>query len=215
MGGYRKSMKSDLAGKFRSKDFFQQYNELPGRIFIDSNVLQYLQDFGEYIFEHYRESGDYFLDPKGGKIGKESRIYREIIALEQIFQGIERANFEFAVSEAVYKEVLNKKDRRYLQWFFDVLDHWQSVLESYKGDPFSGSGKKLAEKARNDTSLINGLSREDQQILFDALELECDAILTCDRYRDRQDRIYEHYRIMVLYPSDFVEILKPFQSLYL
>lgn len=32
----------------------------PGRIHLDTNVLQYLQNFGGYIFEHYRKSEDYF-----------------------------------------------------------------------------------------------------------------------------------------------------------
>ena len=29
-------------------------------MFLDTNVLQYLHDFCEYIFEHYRENDEYF-----------------------------------------------------------------------------------------------------------------------------------------------------------
>lgn len=49
-----------LIEQIKERDGFAQFNLIPGRIFLDTNALQYLQDFGEYIFEHYRESEDYF-----------------------------------------------------------------------------------------------------------------------------------------------------------
>lgn len=58
-----------LIEQIKEQDGFAQFNLIPvcvprtgrpGRIFLDTNALQYLQDFGEYIFEYYRESEDYF-----------------------------------------------------------------------------------------------------------------------------------------------------------
>ena len=61
-----------LIEQIKTKDSYAQFNLIPSRIFLDTNVLQYLQDFGEYIFEHYREIGEYFQARKG-KIKKGTR----------------------------------------------------------------------------------------------------------------------------------------------
>jgi hypothetical protein len=58
-----------LIEQVKSKDSYTQFNLIPvctprtgrqGRIFLDRNALQYLQDFGGYIFEYYRENEDFF-----------------------------------------------------------------------------------------------------------------------------------------------------------
>ena len=49
-----------LIERIKTQDSLAQFNSIPGRIFLDTNVLQYLLDFGEYIFEHYREGEEYF-----------------------------------------------------------------------------------------------------------------------------------------------------------
>ncbi|MCH7722670.1 MAG: hypothetical protein IIC76_04910 [Bacteroidetes bacterium] len=49
-----------LIEQMKTQDSFAQFNSNPGRIFLDTNVLQYLYDFCEYIFEHYWERKDYF-----------------------------------------------------------------------------------------------------------------------------------------------------------
>jgi hypothetical protein len=62
-----------LIEQIRARDSFVQFNSIlvclprigrPGRIFLDTNALQYLQDVGEYIFERYRESEEYFQTRK-------------------------------------------------------------------------------------------------------------------------------------------------------
>ena len=43
-----------LIERIKAGDSVTQFSLIPGRVFLDTNILQYLQDFGEYIFEHYR-----------------------------------------------------------------------------------------------------------------------------------------------------------------
>ena len=43
---------------------FCAFQRNPRKDIFDTNVLQYLQDFGEYIFKHYRKSEEYFQEPK-------------------------------------------------------------------------------------------------------------------------------------------------------
>ena len=54
-----------LIEKIKSQESYAQFNSIPGRIFLDTNVLQYLQVFVEYIFEQYRENEVFFKVRKG------------------------------------------------------------------------------------------------------------------------------------------------------
>lgn len=81
------------------------YRLLPRRIFLDTNILQYLQDFGEFIFDHYQENNQYLISPRGKKILTGTELYKEIEALRFMLLGIDRSNIEFAVSESTFKEV--------------------------------------------------------------------------------------------------------------
>ena len=130
-----------LIEQVKTKDSYAQFNLILGRIFLDTNALQYLQDFGEYIFEHYRESEEYFQTRKG-KIKKGARLFNEIEALHDFFIGINRAHFEFALAPSVYKEVSASGDKRFVQWFCDVWDHWEAVVTEYENsapDTFQSS----------------------------------------------------------------------------
>ena len=49
-----------LIEQIKTKDSYAQFNLIPDGIFLDTNALQYLHDFGEYVFEHYRENEHYF-----------------------------------------------------------------------------------------------------------------------------------------------------------
>jgi len=51
-------MKNNLIDEYASYDIIKQFDSLSGRVFLDTNVLQYLQDFGEYIFDNYNEYDD-------------------------------------------------------------------------------------------------------------------------------------------------------------
>lgn len=100
------------------------------------------------------------------------------------------------------------------QWFYDLWDYWQSVIEEQGGRAFSGHGKAQSKLLLTDTSIKGALSKEDFVIFSDAMELECEAILTCDKYRNRQDWILRKYKLMVLYPTDFLAIINEFRALW-
>jgi hypothetical protein len=78
-----------LIEQIKARDSCSQLNSIPvcvprtgrpDRIFLDTNALQYLQDFGEYIFEHYRESEEYFQARKGkSKKGQKADAPRQIM----------------------------------------------------------------------------------------------------------------------------------------
>jgi len=62
-----------LIEQIKAQESDAQFNIIPGRIFLDTNFLSYLQDFGEYFFENYREREGYFQSRKS-KIKKAVRV---------------------------------------------------------------------------------------------------------------------------------------------
>lgn len=207
-----------LIEQIKGQDSFSKFNSIPGRIFLDTNVLQYLQDFGEYIFEHYRESEGFFQTRKS-KIKKGSRLFKEIEALHDFFIGVNRAHFEFALSPAVYEEVSASGDKRFVQWFHDVWEQWEGVVSEYEnGEAFSENAETNYKRAINDNSLHGSLSEEDKKIVLDAIRFDCDALLTVDRFaRDQNKKIYafRNYRLIILTPIELIKIIKPHQALWL
>lgn len=199
-----------------AKDSIIQFNLIPGRIFLDTNVLQYLQDFDEYIFDNYRENEEKFQTDRK-TIYKGERLFNEVVALHDFFIYVNRANFEFALSESVFREVIKKKDSGFIQWFYDVWDHWDAVVSEYKfGETFSQAAESRYKQALNDKSLSGGFSHEDFNIILDAIRFDCNALLTVDRFARDQNKklfVFKNYKLMVLSPSELVEIMKPYRSL--
>lgn len=210
-------MKNNLIDEYASYDTIKQFENLPGRVFLDTNVLQYLQDFGEYIFDNYNEHDEEECFVCGKTtITKDDRLYGEIEALVQIFGINVRTPFEIAVSDNTFLEVSGKRDSRFNQWFYDVLDHWQLIMSEYQDSPFSAESQAMYEKAKTDTSLLGSFSEKDQKIVLDAIKYDCDAILTTDfaKEKNKQRWVWDTYKLAIVTPSEFVKMIKPFVALF-
>lgn len=190
---------------------------LPGRLLLDTCVLNTIQDEGAYIFE-----GEI---PEGAT---EAEISEDLKALRYIFQVNERAAFQLLVSPLTFAELANAKDimcnQRRIQWAFDVLDVWLIVLEE-TADRVTEGGTvrhrfKLTEEFQElESRLMNipDFRRDplDRLLLIQYKMGNCDAFLTVDRntiWRHREWLVNEGIR--VLSPSDFWELLKPYAALW-
>lgn len=180
------------------------FDSLPQRIFLDSSVLQMLQDYGGQIWENeLLESEDRIYDIPYGPATIES--------LRRIFFVNQRANWQFALSANSLQEVAQKRDRRYLQWAYDVLDHWQVCLE--ESGPLSPERQSLGAKLS--LPIFNYLGEGDRLLIFDAVYLGCDAFLTCDfKLAKNSHHIFSQLSILVMTPIDYWNMLKPWARLY-
>jgi len=63
---------------------------------------------------------------------------------------------------------------------------------------------------------LGNRSEPDQKIVLDAIRLDCDSLLTVDKFaKDNfQHFVFEKYKLMILRPTDLIEIIKPFQALW-
>jgi len=190
---------------------------IPGRLLLDTCVINTIQDEGAYIFEGEILEGM-----------TEAEIPEDLKALRYIFQVNERAAFQFLVSPLTFAELANTKDimwnQRRIQWALSVLDVWLIVLEE-TGDRVVEGGTvrhrfKLTEELQELESRL--MSNPDfRRDPFDRLLLiqykmgNCDAFLTIDKntiWRHRKWLLNEG--IKVLSPSDFWAALKPYAALW-
>ena len=146
------------------------FESLPQRVFLDSSTLQMLQAYGGQVWENEPI-------PENDRIHSIPEGPATIDALRKIFFINQRAKWQFALSANSLREVAARGDALYLQWAYEVLDHWQICLEE-SGAP-SSNRKKIELKIR--TTSFNYLGDGDRSLILDAVTLECNAFLTCDR----------------------------------
>lgn len=180
------------------------FDLLPSRIFLDSSTLQTLLTYGEFIWENIElHITDRLWSVPDG--------IHNLEALRCIFFVNERANFEFALSESSLAEVAAKKDSQYLQWAFDVLDHWLACLE-VTNNSCSGSESPATKL---DGNSFGYLSAGDRSLIKDAVLLECDAFLTMERRLPKNAlHIHRELGLQVLTPMQYWSLLRPCASLY-
>src|SRR4030066_1231432 len=150
-------LEANFISEFNKQQFQERFEKLPKRIYLDTNVVQYVSDFGEFIFDNYNENEDYFVGAKGKKIEREDFLFGQIEALRQIFITVERTPFEFAISTGVYEEIQRKNDYHLTRWFYELWDYWQTVIGEYNGNAFTGNGKVFLNHLHSDNSIKGAL----------------------------------------------------------
>jgi hypothetical protein len=114
------------------------------------------------------------------------------------------------LSSNSFVEVASSGDSRYLQWAYDVLDHWQTCVEE-SGEPCAD---QVAIRAI-DSGCCDYLSSGDKTLLKDALGLECDTFLTMENKLPKNAfHIERKLGIRVLTPIEMWEILRPWAALF-
>ncbi len=200
-----------------TKDALEEFESLPGRLLLDTCILNQLYEEGEYIW-------DYVL-PEGIN---EDDVDPDLRALQSIFRINQRANFQFLVSPLTIAEVANIQDfpdrESRLRWILDVLNHWLIMLDQIEDRVRKGGTVRHRFKLTGDlqdleSSLIQipDFRRDpfDRLLLLQYRMANCDAFLTMDR-----DTIWCHRAelarldIRILTPSEFWELLKPWATLW-
>jgi hypothetical protein len=182
------------------------FDDIPRRTFLDSSALQALQSYGGFLYENEAldDADRIHRDPKG---------VDKLMALRCIMKVAERAPFQFALSHNSFLEVTRRADARYLQWAYDVLDHWLACLEE---TPTPSPAVDLKIAAMTDTSSYNYLGTGDRALIKDALLLGCDSFLTMENKLPKNaDHIRSTLRIRILSPLDMWELLQPWAALFL
>ena len=189
--------------------------QLPRFIFLDTNVVQYLQTFGEYIYDNYL-APEY--EKKLLKLGK--RVAQDVEALA-IFMDLGRRNgWPLAVSRGTPEELAATPEpgKRY------YLTHWGGELADYCLSNIRLSAPESSQEEEDGFSHLQRASlseflsflpqESDRQLLIDARELGCDVFVTMD-YRTiwRFRHQIKPFGLEAMRPVELVDYLRPWVGL--
>jgi hypothetical protein len=180
-------------------DVVRAWLSLPRRIYLDTSTLQKLYDFGGEIFE-----GEPF-EPVG-RAARVRGLADEIDALRMIFMVNSRTMFEFVVTQASLREVVNRTHPGYTQWVYDVLDTW--LIQSEAEEPPT-PGKTLEDRR------FGMISVKDRRLLQEALDWRCQAFITMERRLPTAAAfIVRETGLRVMRPTTYWNLLSGFAPLY-
>jgi hypothetical protein len=190
---------SRLGDTTERDDPVEAWLSLPRRIYLDTSTLQKLYDFGGEIFE-----GEPFKPV--GRAARVKGLADEIDALRMIFMVNERAMFEFVVTEASLREIVNRTYPGYTRWVYDVLDTW--LIQS-EGEKPSTPGTSFEDRR------FGMISVKDRRLLQEALDWRCDAFMTLVRRLPTAAAfIKRETGLRVMRPTTYWNLLSRFARLY-
>lgn len=159
------------------------FESIPGRVFLDTNVVNFILDYGEQIHD---------VVPLPRNLSE--RASNDIEALHNLFLTGQRACWQLVVSPSTYDEVVrtnNRRRRKALEsWFGEILCCWTEIAER---DPEILSREEALNLNRR--TLTSGVlellpDTNDRILICDAIAYNCDLFCTRDwstilRHRDR------------------------------
>lgn len=178
----------------------------PRRIFLDTNVVNFILDHGEAIFESQE------IDER---LSEGERL--NVIALHNFFLAGQRVQWQIAISPKTYEEVMATpgSGRRHdlLRWFNELWVYWRDICsdeENFEHDPEEAipAGFDLA------SALSCFPDESDRELIVDAIEYKCDIFLTRDGrtiLRHRHKAVGLPLEIMS--PAELGERLRPWLRL--
>lgn len=182
--------------------------DIPGRVFLDTNVLNFISNWSEVIFERSKPPSHL-----------PTADVDDIIALQGMFLTGERASWQLAVSPKSYAEVVattNPAHRRALEQLF--ARHWEYWRNNVDGNE-ELSDKHAAGFARRimPSSVLSAIpQRSDRELIAHAIAYDCDAFCTRDRKTilKRRERL-KRIPLKFVSPSEWWALVRPYASLWL
>lgn len=191
----------------------QRFPEIPKLIFLDTNVVQNLHSFGEFIYESVL---DPMTDSRMSAHGP--RFRDDIFALADFMALGRRCGWSIAVSPGTLGELraIQRAGKRIAltSWANELAHYFSQTHESRDSAEescCSGVERFSLAQRRWLSDLLESLPQEsDRQLIIDALEYGCDVFLTMDyktiwRYRDEVNR----FGLRVMRPVELLEHIDP------
>jgi hypothetical protein len=176
------------------------FEGIPGRIFLDTNVVNLIVKHAPVIFEMERQDSDLPISRR-----------RDIEALAHIFAVGARANWTLRVAETTLDEInrtLHELLRR------DLASYALEMLERDTDD--SARGSSLGRRVADSTLFARLPDRADRELLGNAIGLGCDAFVTADvRTIVSRRHLLPTLPLRILTPTEWWAAVKPWGGLWL
>jgi hypothetical protein len=185
-----------------------EYIQIPKRVFLDTSVLNFIFDYGEYIFD--------------GLIPQESfksHIIEDINALHNIFLTGKRASWQIAISHLTFEEISKTRclDKRYhlKSWFYEVWSYWSEIYNNSKEELTYKDELYLKEYLLSKDFFKYFPDKEDRELICDAILFRCNYFCTRDwksilKYRNK----LESLPINIVTPMEWWRIIYPLAGLF-
>ena len=147
--------------------------DIPGRIFLDTCVVNFMLDYGEQIH-----------DGVPSPAGTSKRIVRDINALYNITLVGQRAMWQLAISPHTYQEIASTHDERRLYqletWFDDLWQYWLGVIHESDDLPSFIEAEDTRVRLLSSGSLNVLPDVADRILVCDATVYRCELFCTRD-----------------------------------
>jgi hypothetical protein len=181
--------------------------DLPGRVFLDTCVVNFILDYGEQIHEN--------LDPPADA---SDRVRQDVVALRDIFFVGQRANWQLAISPHTYQEVRQTSDprrRHHLEtWFHDIWQYWCDIIDADNDLPSFIEAEHLRIGLLSSGELDCLPDLADRVLICDAIAYRCELFCTRDwttilRHRDALDDL----PLGIVSPTEWWSRIEPYARL--
>jgi hypothetical protein len=182
-------------------------NEIPGRVFLDTCVVNFMLDFGQQIHD-------------GAAIPHvPRRDSADVEALRNLFLIGQRAMWQLAISPHTYFEIARTRDDGRLSdlhvWFQELWQYWRSTIESNDDLPSFIEAEDVRVRTLVSGYLACLPDVGDRILLCDALVYRCDLFCTRDWSTILKHRLeLAELPIQIVTPSEWWALIQPHAHLW-
>lgn len=181
---------------------------VPGRILLDTNVINLVVDHGNVIFDE---------EPLPDSLPNTER--EDVIALHHLFRVGERAMWELAVSPTTYREISSTTDtarRRMLERAFgEYLIYWQDIA-AQTADVDEVPAIDLGRRVSGSPILAALPDVADRELVAHAIAYGCDAMCTLDRKTIlRRRHMINVTPLKIITPGEWWKEVEPYAALWM
>lgn len=175
------------------------FEQIPRRVFLDTNVVNLLVKHAPTIFEMERLP-----------LSLSENRSHEIEALMHVFHVGQRANWDLVASGKTLEEISRTCDASIRE---DLLDYVTGLVEI--GTEESVHAMSLGQRLADATIMAALPDRDDRELLGNAIGLGCDAFCTCDRRTiiTRRPRLPK-LPLRIITPVEWWAHIKPWAGLW-
>lgn len=183
-----------------------QLEDVPGRVFLDTCVVNFMLDHGEQIHD---------ATPPG----RSERAAADVEALRRIWITGQRASWQLAISPHTYNEVVATVDpsrRRQLEsWFMEIWQFWREIVHQSDDLPSFIEADDLRIRVLASGALDHLPDFADRVLLCDALSYRCDLFCTRDWSTIIKHRsLLQPLGIDIVTPAEWWLRIQPFENLW-
>jgi hypothetical protein len=182
--------------------------DIPGRVFLDTCVVNFILDHGEEVHEGVAPLAD------AGE-----RVVRDIEALYNIFFVGQRAMWQLAISPHTYQEIAGTQDphRRYHleSWFGELWQYWRDIIHETDDLPtfIEAEDARVGVLASGVLDALPDLA--DRVLLCDAVVYRCELFCTRDWSTILKHRSeLKELPLEIVTPAEWWQKIQPYARLW-